>query len=580
MVKKNVTKRAVSLLIWLVCPLIVLSLTGCAATKKPQFPVILPNAQMDSDSVVALRRAQDYFIRARSEERQGRELMARRFYEMAFELDPTSETLRDILLRSYLQTSDLEPALELLTTNRELHELTEAELRQLASVYFGLKKLDKAAQALEIIEQKSEEVVYTLSLIYESMGEVEKSLELLSEFYFNNTASFQVGLRLIRYKMQLEQFEIADSVAGLLFQHHQENAVLLALRGQIKSRMGQFDSAIEYYESALELDPELEEALQGSAQAYVQNEDYEVAIKAYERLIESSPSGYLYSTPLAILYFYEQEFDQAKSLLLKLLDYSPNNPDLKHYLGKIYLAKGMRDTAYSLQHEVLKVDSTHAGAIEQLSLHYLRRRKYEKATEMVEKYVKHYPSRIMARRLQGYIFIHQEEFAKAAEVIQIALEKDSTDFYLWFELGSALERSKRYDEASDAFRTALTIKPANPLASNYLGYMWAEQGINLDSARILIEDALKADPRNGAYLDSYAWVFYQLGDYQKALFYQNKALKRLNNDAILFSHLGDMLYELGNYNDALEAYKKSLDLGSDESDRIRNRIIELRYFQE
>ena len=58
---------------------------------------------------------------------------------------------------------------------------------------------------------------------------------------------------------------------------------------------------------------------------------------------------------------------------------------------------------------------------------------------------------------------------------------------------------------------------------NYLGYMWAEQGTKLDKARELIEKAVKAEPKNAAFLDSMAWVLFKLNQPGEALPYALKA---------------------------------------------------------
>jgi len=42
---------------------------------------------------------------------------------------------------------------------------------------------------------------------------------------------------------------------------------------------------------------------------------------------------------------------------------------------------------------------------------------------------------------------------------------------------------------------------------NYYGYMLGDLGIRLDEAEALVQQALKEDPFNGAYLDSLGWIF-------------------------------------------------------------------------
>jgi tetratricopeptide (TPR) repeat protein len=113
--------------------------------------------------------------------------------------------------------------------------------------------------------------------------------------------------------------------------------------------------------------------------------------------------------------------------------------------------------------------------------------------------------------------------------------------------------------------------------------MGADGGVNLDGAKALILDALKEEPLNGAYLDSYAWVFYRMGDYEKALYYMNKAMEQIKdddsdfkNDPVPYEHLGDILFKLKDYPGAEAAYKRSLELKTEDAERIKGRLAEIK----
>ena len=176
----------------------------------------------------------------------------------------------------------------------------------------------------------------------------------------------------------------------------------------------------------------------------------------------------------------------------------------------------------------------------------------------------------------------QKEYGSAIEAFKYSIARDSSNAYAWFELGSALERTKQYESAADAFRRVLKLRPEDPAASNYLGYMWADLGINLDSAKLLIESALKHEPENGAFLDSYAWVYFRNGEIDSAYYYLQKAMKVINDDPVLFSHLGDVLVKKENLTEAVEAYReserlyrKSSDPDSSELEEVRRKISDL-----
>jgi tetratricopeptide (TPR) repeat protein len=104
--------------------------------------------------------------------------------------------------------------------------------------------------------------------------------------------------------------------------------------------------------------------------------------------------------------------------------------------------------------------------------------------------------------------------------------------------------------------------------------MWADKGVRLDSAKKLIECALSRDSANGAYLDSYAWVLYKLGDINGAYAQILKAVAQIQDDGTVFSHYGDILWKKGDLKAALDAYRKSLtiDPKSEEADGMKEKI--------
>ena len=52
-------------------------------------------------------------------------------------------------------------------------------------------------------------------------------------------------------------------------------------------------------------------------------------------------------------------------------------------------------------------------------------------------------------------------------------------------MGATYERAGRLEDAEQYFREALKLAPDDAETLNYLGYMWAEHGLNLDEARTL-----------------------------------------------------------------------------------------------
>ena len=158
-----------------------------------------------------------------------------------------------------------------------------------------------------------------------------------------------------------------------------------------------------------------------------------------------------------------------------------------------------------------------------------------------------------------------------AEVIARTTEPKRLNEFFYFEVGAAHERKGELAEAEKYFQKCLTIAPAFAQALNYLGYMWAEHDQHLEQAREMIGKALKAEPENGAYLDSMGWVLFKLNQPKEALDYLLKATHGLDKpDATVFDHLGDIYQALNQPAKARESWQKSLAL--EPNDEVRKKL--------
>jgi tetratricopeptide (TPR) repeat protein len=147
---------------------------------------------------------------------------------------------------------------------------------------------------------------------------------------------------------------------------------------------------------------------------------------------------------------------------------------------------------------------------------------------------------------------------------------------LRFQLGEAYERSRRYDEAADQFRAVLALQPENSHALNYLGYMWADNGENLEQALELIRRAVDLDPNNGAFVDSLGWALFRLGEFEQARRHLERANQLVPLDSTILEHLGDVYVALGDSQRAREAYEQALAINDEENvDSLRRKLSEL-----
>lgn len=121
-------------------------------------------------------------------------------------------------------------------------------------------------------------------------------------------------------------------------------------------------------------------------------------------------------------------------------------------------------------------------------------------------------------------------------------------------------------EAARPYYEAAVSQPLPPAYNNYAYFLTEKSGTpaDLDKAEKLARQAIKLEPDNGTYLDTYAWVLYRKGSSMLALIYIKKAIEATETpDPTLYEHLAEILTAEGRYDEAIEAWRHCLESGGD-----------------
>jgi len=543
--------------------------TGCVA---PPFPVVRPVPKTSSEWSKK-KRAEENFIKAREYEMIGYNHLALHFYESAFALDPNSVTLRDLLVEKYMVSSQYSQALLLIKGNKKnVAELSDADKRMLADIYLRLGRFGNVSELLEEIKDKRAEEYYTLGLIYESEGSTAKAAREYSGYIGKNPESLQMWLKTAGLYTKLKQYDEAESLFVRMERRFGQVPELFNGIGLMRLARQDTVQALNSFKMATFVDSSNDEALRTIAQIQIHRGQWAQAIAGYEKLYDGDSLNDGYGKTLALLYYYNKQYDKAGVLIHKLLAENIDDYEVHFYCGLVLAAQDSGDLARMEFEKSLViaakdsvVRNNFTDAWQQLCYLALREKDLGRALETAKRFEKAMPQKAESWRMEGFVLNAKNEYDRAAVALKKAIALDSADALAWFELGSSLERMKKRDKAELAFKRVLALKPADPQAANYLGYMWAEAGIKLDSALTIIKMALLQDSLNGAYLDSYAWVFYKKGSIDSALVYIVKAIGTIGDDPVVFSHYGDILAKKGDMAGALAAYKKGLGLSPEKA---------------
>ena len=126
-----------------------------------------------------------------------------------------------------------------------------------------------------------------------------------------------------------------------------------------------------------------------------------------------------------------------------------------------------------------------------------------------------------------------------------------------------------FDQALDATKRSLELKPDNPIALMNLGSNYKELG-RLEQALIATNRSLEIKPDNSVALMNLGGIYIELGSFDQALSATNRSLEINPANAIALMNLGGIYKVLGRLEQALKATKKSLEIKPDNSIALMN----------
>jgi tetratricopeptide (TPR) repeat protein len=186
----------------------------------------------------------------------------------------------------------------------------------------------------------------------------------------------------------------------------------------------------------------------------------------------------------------------------------------------------------------------------------------------------------------GIAYYQAERLDDALAIYQRALQHvtaDSkkevvSDFYSM--MGDIYHSKDKMAEAYAAYDSALVYNPSNIGALNNYAYYLSVERRELDKAEEMSFKTVKAEPKNSTYLDTYAWILFEKGNYAEARIYIDEALKNGGEQSdVIVEHSGDIYYMTGDVENALKFWKKALEMGS-KSATIKKKIEQKKYITE
>jgi tetratricopeptide (TPR) repeat protein len=295
------------------------------------------------------------------------------------------------------------------------------------------------------------------------------------------------------------------------------------------------------------------------------------AIIVYRNIAAQTSNDPAVLQTLGLLYLQFKEYKQAEETFRKLYETRSNDSN-RFYLAASLEALERDDEARKIYVLIDKKAHLYTDAQMRLAGMDFRQDDLNAAEQRVKSVLRDHPRHPNAHLLLSAIRINQKKYRLLLDESEPVIAVTRLPPQLLLNRAVAFDHFKEYKQAEAMLKRILAHYPKHSESLNFLGYIYALQGVQLSEAEALIKRALVHKPNDGYYMDSLAWVYYKNSKFAKALRTQKKALEIITDDAVMYEHIGDILWRTGDKNAARNAWRKSIELKSDHPLLLKRKI--------
>ncbi len=500
--------------------------------------------------------------------------LALSYYSTALKHAPDSYDIRVALANLRMGMREYDKALEVLMPLEDIY--SEAVLMK-ADCQRALGNWPESSRLYELVTRLDPEEIsphWYLGNYYRQTGEYEKAIE-----HYVRMSHLSESVQIYNDLAQL-YLNVDDTVSAIKTYRNSiavdasvENRDGYMELARLLNATGQADSAQVVLEKYIELSSGSIDARLSLIETFISAENYNQAQAEIEKMADEYPNRSRLLGQLGMLSLDINQVETAKQLFTKQADLDQVNFVPQYYLGRIAIFENQPELAKQhFWNMVDLLDSLPDGWIN-LAEVYREQDSLEMAIDVLREGLERVNSG--KADIQIYLARYYAQLERYEAVINIldgVVDTSTTDIALLFTIASAHERLGHFDSSVVYFERLLKVEPEFHPALNYLGYMLADLGIRLQESKGMIERALARDSLNPAYLDSYGWVLFKMGDLGQAEKYIKQAIDLMENaDAVIYDHLAEIYFAQGRVEDARRVWEQALALDPNNND-IREKL--------
>jgi Tfp pilus assembly protein PilF len=334
-----------------------------------------------------------------------------------------------------------------------------------------------------------------------------------------------------------------------------EEAALLKARILLSKK--EVQKARAFYESFLSDNRDATTLRVNYARFLIDQKEWEKAYAEFKRVAADAPNDADTIYAVGLLALQNNHLDEAKNYLIQALKLRPENDQARLYLGQVAEQAKQYAEAIAWYREIEEGEyffeaQTRLGVvIAKLGDLDGARRQLDGIDAQND------PQRVQVALAFEQILRDAKLYREALEKMNVAIQHVPGDKDLLYARALLAEKLDMFDLTERDLREILKTDPKNANALNALGYTLTDRTTRFQEALDLLRQAIALKPDDAFILDSMGWLQYRLGNNVEAVKYLKRALE-IRNDAEIAAHLGEVLWVMGNRQEAENIWNRAL----------------------
>lgn len=566
----------------LLFPLVLLSFSVLAQRKKSKEATIaIPQSQQDSVQFEAV------IVEAEKQLILENYAKALESFTTALEMNSQSAAVNFKIAEVLLKSDEGQNAIPYALRSTELQSGNKYYRIFLARLYQKVGFFIDAARTYEKILEKypdEESTLYELAELYQNLGRVDE---------------------------MFETFDKIEAQLGVKVEIVRERQRILMKRGNVDGVVAEYKKLIAAYPNETPYRIELIDFLMQNRR----EEEALAEIRKYEETETPSSRIVLLKSELA---WRKGEKEQAYQLLedafaMSALDFEIKFQILTNYLsmgaeasdknrlteiaqnladkntdefkaqafvGDLYYQKGEKSTARDYYLKAIRLSPSNFSVWQNIINVEAELNEFDSLLAHSEEALEYFPNQAILYYFSGYGHLIKKNYKKSIRALdqgrKYTIDPELlTVFY--GQLGDAYNGLSEHEKSDKSYEKALENKPNNDHVLNNYSYFLSLRKVNLDKALQMSTKLVELEPENATYLDTHGWVLYTNGAFKEAKKFLEKAVK-LDEDGTVVEHFGDVLFQLGDVDEAILQWERARELG-EASEMIEKKIADRKLYE-